>query len=161
MRKNKAFYLQCCFSPRTLFFLFFLNLLRIFSYFVLRFRQVLLSKTCGVHVKVKLCIFSICSSSDPKSLCVAPLTAAENQHIRQQRFSSSPPVNHCVHCHNRSLIISVMICLEKQPGGNKSKNSQLASENNFCGPSSDCGMLLPPSVSAIKNISLFVGAGCG
>lgn len=87
---------------------------------------------------------------ETKSLRIAPLTASEKQHIRQRRFYSVPPVNHCLHCHNRGLIISVMICLEKQPWGNQSENSQLASENNFCAPSPDCRMLLQPSVSVIK-----------
>lgn len=98
---------------------------------------------------------------ETKSLRIAPLTASEKQHIRQRRFYSVPPVNHCLHCHNRGLIISVMICLEKQPWGNQSENSQLASQNNFCAPSPDCRMLLQPSVSVIKNILPSVGAGCG
>lgn len=87
---------------------------------------------------------------ETKSVHIAPLTASEKQHIRQRRFHSVPPVNHCLHCHNRGLIISVMICLEKQPWGNQSENSQLASQNNFCAPSPDCRMLLQPSVSVIK-----------
>lgn len=87
---------------------------------------------------------------ETKSVRIAPLTASEKQHIRQRRFHSVPPVNHCLYCHNRGLIISVMICLEKQPWGNQSENSQLASQNNFCAPSPDCRMLLQPSVSVIK-----------
>lgn len=118
--------------------------------FLLHLRQILLPKTCWIHVKVKLHTISTCSSSDTRQnhcAYIAPLTASEKQRIRQRRFHSVPPVNHC---HNRGLIISVMICLEKQPWGNQSENSQLASQNNFCTPSPDCRMLLQPSVSVIK-----------
>lgn len=99
---------------------------------------------------------------DTKSLLVTPLTASEKQHTRQQRFHSVPPVNHCLHCHNRALIISVMICLEKQPWGNQSENSQLASQNNYCAPSPDCRMLWQPSVLVMKHFTVrYARPGCG
>lgn len=103
--------------------------------------------------KAPLHTISTCSSSDTKH----QITARNST----DRCCSLILVNHCPHCHNRSVIISVMICLEKQPWGNQSENSQLASQNNFGGPSLDCSVLLRPSVSLIKTISPSVAAGCG
>lgn len=168
-----------------MFFCFFFNFLNIWFYFWNIFFYLI--HVCLFRIFSYLTLFSFTSQADSstkdllnscqgkaphhlhllflwhetKSVRIAPLTASEKQHIRQRRFHSVPPVNHCLHRHNRGLIISAMICLEKQPWGNQSENSQLASQNNFCAPSPDCRMLLQPSVSVIKNISPSVGAGCG
>lgn len=136
------------------FYLIHVCLFRIFSYLTFSFTSQADSSTKDLlnscQGKAPHHLHLLFLWHETKWVRIAPLTTSEKQHIRQRRFHSVPPVNHCLHRHNRGLIISVMICLEKQPWGNQSENSQLASQNNFRAPSPDCRMLLQPSVSVIK-----------